>query len=178
MNQEVKYLSILVANNEGVLARIASFYSQRGFNIDSLTVSATDDPTVSRLTVASRGDERTFRQILLQTSKLYEVYDVFELKPENSILKELLLIKVQADEHNRGSLRDIAEIYKAKVVDLSKDSMVFELTGSTDKLNAFLDMLKYYHIIEMCRTGVTAMERGTMTKAAVKEEDTLQFKSA
>lgn len=156
-----KYLSVLVANHAGVLARVSSLFCQRGFNIDSLTVSATDDPTVSRITISTEGDdEDTFRQIKRQTAKLYETKEIYELDPAVSLLRELLLIKVRADASNRGELHEIAEIYKAKTIDLSRESMVFELTGDPDKIDGFLAMFEPYEILEMCRTGVTALERG------------------
>ena len=160
---QTKYLSILVANHAGVLARVSSLFCQRGFNIDSLTVSATNDPEVSRITIATQGDESTFRQIVKQTEKLFETKAILELQPSGSLLRELLLIKVAADKDNRRELHDIAEIFRAKTIDLSVDSMVFELTGEPDKIDGFLNVLKPYTILEMCRTGVTALERGPVT---------------
>ncbi len=157
---EQKYISVLVANHSGVLARISSLFCQRGFNIDSLTVSATNDERVSRITVATKGDEREILQIMRQTEKLQEFKGFFELDPKDSLLRELLLIKVIADDTNLGALREIAGIYKAKIIDLSVGSMVFELTGEPAKLDAFIELLKQYGILEMCRTGVTALQRG------------------
>ena len=156
-----KYLSVLVANHAGVLARVSSLFCQRGFNIDSLTVSATDDPTVSRITISTEGnDEDVFKQIKRQTAKLYETKAIYELDPSVSLLRELLLLKVRADATNRGELHEIATIYKAKTIDLSSESMVFELTGDPSKIDGFLKMFEAYDILEMCRTGVTALERG------------------
>lgn len=156
-----KYLSVLVANHAGVLARVSSLFCQRGFNIDSLTVSATDDPTVSRITISTEGnDEDVFKQIKRQTAKLYETKAIYELDPAVSLLRELLLLKVRADSSNRGELHEIATIYKAKTIDLSSESMVFELTGDPSKIDGFLKMFEAYDILEMCRTGVTALERG------------------
>lgn len=158
-----KYISVLVENNAGVLTRISSLFCQRGFNIDSLTVSATNDETISRITIVATVDEKNFGQILGQTAKLCEVKAIFELPAGDSLLRELLLVKVSADESNRSALREIAEIYKAKIIDLSAESMVFELTGLPDKMDGFLKVLANYHILEMCRTGVTAMQRGPVT---------------
>jgi len=156
-----KYLSVLVANHAGVLARVSSLFCQRGFNIDSLTVSATDDPTISRITISTEGnDEDVFKQIKRQTAKLYETKAIYELDPAVSLLRELLLLKVRADASNRGELHEIATIYKAKTIDLSSESMVFELTGDPSKIDGFLKMFESYEILEMCRTGVTALERG------------------
>ena len=156
-----KYLSVLVANHAGVLARVSSLFCQRGFNIDSLTVSATDDPTISRITISTEGnDEDVFKQIKRQTAKLYETKAIYELDPAVSLLRELLLLKVRADASNRGELHEIATIYKAKTIDLSSESMVFELTGDPSKIDGFLKMFESYEILEKCRTGVTALERG------------------
>ncbi|MBQ5591150.1 MAG: acetolactate synthase small subunit [Clostridia bacterium] len=157
---EKKYISILVANSEGVLARLSSLFCQRGFNIDSLTVSATNDSTLSRITITTMGDEAELVQIMRQTEKLHEFKGFFELKEKQALLRELLMVKVSADETNRASLREIAAIYKAKIIDLSKSSMVFELTGEPEKLDAFLEILGTYDIMEVCRTGVTALQRG------------------
>lgn len=158
-----KYISVLVENNAGVLARVSSLFCRRGFNIDSLTVSATDDETVSRITITASGDEADFRQIIRQTEKLCEVKAIFELEADKSLLRELLLIKVSANESNRRAIKDIADIYKAKTVDLSVDSMVMELTGEPAKIDGFLKIIGEYPILEMCRTGVTALERGPVT---------------
>ena len=157
-----KVLSVLVENHVGVLARVSSLFCQRGFNIDSLTVSATDNPEVSRITVTTHGDEQTLRQIIRQTEKLVETRSVMELEPACSLLRELLLVKVAADKDNRRELHDIAEIYRAKTIDLSVDSMIFELTGDPDKIDGFLRVLAPYQILEMCRTGVTALSRGSV----------------
>ena len=153
-------LSALVENHSGVLARVTSLFSQRGYNIDSLTVSATDDPEISRITIVVEGDSHIIEQISLQTEKLTETRQVFALNQSHSLLRELLLIKLAADERNRAAIREIAEIYKAKIIDLSSDSMVLELTGAPEKIDGFLEVLKQYTILEMCRTGVTALERG------------------
>lgn len=158
-----KYISVLVQNHAGVLARVSSLFCRRGFNIDSLTVSATDNEAVSRITITAGGDEASFEQIIRQTEKLCEVIAIFELEPECSILRELLLIKLAADESNRRAIKDIADIYKAKTVDLSPDSMVLELTGEPSKIDAFLRILGDFEILEMCRTGATALERGAVS---------------
>ena len=157
---EKKYISILVANSEGVLARLSSLFCQRGFNIDSLTVSATDNPSLSRITITTMGDEAELTQIMRQTEKLHEFNGFFELNSKKALLRELLMVKVEANETNRPALREIAAIYKAKIIDLSKSSMVFELTGEPEKLDAFLEILGTYDIMEVCRTGVTALQRG------------------
>ena len=156
-----KVLSVLVDNHTGVLARVASLFCQRGFNIDSLTVSATNHPETSRITIVASGDdETTYNQIMKQTAKLIETQAIFPLNPSESLFRELLLVKLRADETNRGAIREIAEIYRAKIIDLSVSSMVLELTGEPDKIDGFLDVLSTYEILEMCRTGLVALERG------------------
>lgn len=155
-----RVISLLVSNENGVLARVASLFCRRGFNIDSLTVSATNDPSVSRITVTLNGDEQALSQLLLQTDRLEVTCQVFELEPAKCLQRELLLLKVACTGRNRAELREISSIYKAKIIDLSPDSMVFELTGKPEKIDAFLTMFDGYDILELCRTGVTAMERG------------------
>ena len=157
-----RVISLLVDNQSGVLARVSSLFCRRGFNIDSLTVSATNDPTVSRITVTITSDEKALSQLILQTERLEVTRQVFELTPDKSLQRELLLLKVASDVHNRSELREIASIYKAKIIDLSPDSMIFELIGKPEKIDAFLKMFQDYHILEQCRTGVTALERGGM----------------
>ena len=157
-----KIISLLVDNHSGVLARISSLFNRRGFNIESLTVSTTNDPTISRITLTVQNDERALNQIVLQTARLEETKQIFVLDEEKSLQRELLLLKVAADVTNRTELREIADIYKAKIIDLSPDSMVFELTGKPSKIDAFLNMFQEYTVLELCRTGVTALERGGM----------------
>ena len=157
-----RVISLLVDNHNGVLARVSSLFCRRGFNIDSLTVSATNDPAVSRITVTITSDEKALSQLILQTERLEVTRQVFVLDGEKSLERELLLLKVASDVHNRSELREIASIYKAKIIDFSPDSMVLELTGRPEKVDAFLKILADYKILEQCRTGVTALERGGM----------------
>jgi acetolactate synthase-1/3 small subunit len=164
MDNQRKVISLLVDNQSGVLARVSNLFCRRGFNIDSLTVSATNDPTISRITVTVSGSEKELSQLLLQTDRLEVTRQVFVLDNNNTLQRELLLLKVAADVSNRAELREIASIYKAKIIDLSPDSMVFELTGRPEKVDAFLLMFQDYTILEQCRTGVTALERGGMHK--------------
>ena len=160
--EQRQVVSLLVDNQTGVLARVSSLFCRRGFNIESLTVSATNDPTVSRITVTVYGDERRLDQLLLQTERLEVTRQVFVLNEKKALQRELLLLKVAATVANRAELREIASIYKAKIIDLSPDSMIFELTGKPEKIDAFLRMFEGYTILEQCRTGVTALERGGM----------------
>lgn len=155
-----KYISVLVDNHEGVLARLSSLFCQRGFNIDSLTVSATNDKSISRVTIATSGDEEEIKQIINQTKKLHEYEGIFELDTNDSLIRELLLIKVASDEKNRSSLLELSTIYRARIIDVTAGSLVFELTGKPAKIDSFIENLKSYDIMEMCRTGVTALQRG------------------
>ena len=157
-----RVISLLVDNHNGVLARVSSLFCRRGFNIDSLTVSATNDPGVSRITIATHGKDQEIEQLILQTERLEVARQVFELNADNSLQRELLLLKVACSTANRAEMREIASIYNSKIIDLSPDSMVFELTGKPEKINAFLKMFEGYQILELCRTGVTALERGGM----------------
>ncbi len=157
-----RVISLLVDNHNGVLARVSSLFCRRGFNIDSLTVSATNDPAVSRITIATHGKDQEIEQLILQTERLEVARQVFELNADNSLQRELLLLKVACSTTNRAEMREIASIYNSKIIDLSPDSMVFELTGKPEKINAFLKMFEGYQILELCRTGVTALERGGM----------------
>ena len=161
-SEQRKVVSLLVDNQAGVLTRISSLFTRRGFNIDSLTVSATNDPTISRITVTVYGDSRKLDQLLLQTERLEVTHQVFVLDDKNALQRELLLLKVAANVANRAELQEIANIYKAKIIDLSPDSMIFELTGKPEKIAAFLRMFEGHSFLEQCLTGVTALERGGM----------------
>ena len=158
MKREV--ISVLVQNHAGVLARVTSLFARRGFNIDSLTVSVTNDPGTSRITVVVHDDEQVLDQIIKQTARLEETCQIFRLDTDKSLLRELLLVKVTATAANRAELHEIASIYKAKIIDLSPHSMSMELTGEPEKIDAFLNMLGQYKLLELCRTGITAMARG------------------
>lgn len=152
-------ISVLVKNHSGVLARIANLFCQRGYNIDSLTVSATTDPEISRITIVVHCDQDMLEQLMKQTSKLQETIDIFPLDENTSLFRELLLVKIRADETMRSIIHEVANIYGAHIVDLSVGSMVVELTGIPNKIDAFLTVLKQYDIMEMCRTGITALAR-------------------
>jgi len=154
-------IALLVENNANVLSRVSLLFGRRGYNIDSLTVSETNDPAISRITLTAVGDEPIIEQIVLQTRKLVEVKAV-QIEDENTaILRELLLVKIAADEGQRAAVREICEIYKASIVDFSTSSIVCELTGKPSKINGFLDVIGKHKILELCRTGVTAIDRGS-----------------
>ncbi|MDD7280943.1 acetolactate synthase small subunit [Floccifex sp.] len=152
-------ISIFVENQANVLTRVASLFGRRGFNIDSLTVSTTNDPKISRITVVFNGNEQSLAQIITQTRKLEVVKDIFTLEKDNSLFRELLLVKVACDKTNRSAIKEIVDIYRGRIISLSKSCMIIELTGATEKLDGFLNMLSCYEIIEVCRTGVTGISR-------------------
>ena len=161
MDKNIKreVISILVDNQANVLTRVSSLFARRGFNIDSLTVSATNDPKLSRITVVFTGTEQGLHQIITQTAKLEIVKKIFTLD-SNSIYRELLLMKVKVDKTERSAIKEIVEIYRGKIVDLSKSSLIIEMTGSSDKLDGFMEMMNCYDIVEVCRTGITGIGRG------------------
>ena len=153
-----KIVSVLVLNQANVLTRVVSLFGRRGFNIDSLTVSATNDPALSRITIVFSATEQSMQQIITQTEKLEVVKSIYILNRENSLYRELLLLKVKAGEKKRTPIKEIVDIYRGKIVDLSKDSMIIELTGTPEKLDGFMDVMEDYEIIEVCRTGITGIE--------------------
>ncbi len=154
-----KVFSILVENTSGVLSRVSGLFSRRGYNISSLTVSETENPEISRMTVVADGDEPILEQIKQQLFKLEDVRDIIELKSRESVCRELMLIKVAADTSKRSSLVTVADIFHAKIVDVSIDTVMMELTGNQDKLDSFIKMLNDYEIKEMVRTGITGLMR-------------------
>ena len=160
-NKAVKksIISILVRNEANVTTRVSSLFGRRGFNITSFTGCATNDPKISRITVAFEGTKQALHQILTQTAKLEDVIKIFTMD-DNSIYRELLLMKVKADKSERSAIMQIVEIYRGKIVDLSRDSLIIEMTGSPEKLDGFMDMMNCYDIAEVSRTGVTGMSRG------------------
>lgn len=170
MSTQKEVISIFVDNQANVLTRVASLFGRRGFNIDSLTVSATNNPEVSRITVVFQGDEVALAQILAHTEKLEVVRDIFPLEREKSLYRELLLLKVKADDSNRSAIREIVDIYRGRIVDLSKESMIIESTGAPEKIDGLMKMLEGYEIIEVCRTGVTGIMRGWETDAPEKKK--------
>ena len=151
-------LSVMVKNNAGVLARVSSLFGRRGFNIDSLTVSATTDPTISRMSIIVQGDEATLEQIIKQVSKLEEAIWVEQLWEDESYCKELVFVKILAENAaSRESIREVAEVYNANIVESTHNAIIVELTEVPSRIDAFLDVISNFEIIEMCRSGVTAM---------------------
>ena len=151
---------LLVENNSGVLARVSSLFMQRGFNIDSLTVSSTEIPHISRITVMTTGDSRTFSQIMKQTSKLVEAKMIFSVEPDFSLIREILMVKFSSATDDLDILKGIIEKFGANIIDMSHGCFVAELTESPQKVDEFLDAVKGFKMIEMCRSGAIALERG------------------
>lgn len=154
-------LSILVDNTAGVLSRVAGLFSRRGYNIDSLTVGETQDPAISRMTVLAHGDDQILEQIRKQVQKLEDVIEIKELAFGESVTRELILVKVCASDADRQSIIAIADIFRAKIVDVAVESLMIELTGNQDKLDAFVKLLGKYKIKELVRTGITGLSRGS-----------------
>lgn len=164
MSAEKKYtISALVSNKSGVLTRISGLFTRRGYNIESFTGCATEDPELSRLTIILIGDEYVLQQMIKQMSKLEDVIKVGCADEIDCIYRELMLVKVQASPEKRSQIIEINQIYKAKTVDLSPDTMILEITGAPEKLEAFLKVIEPYGILEMQRTGVTVLARGAYT---------------
>lgn len=153
-------LSVLVQNSSGVLSRIAGLFSRRGYNIDSLTVGATDNEEVSRMTITITGDNDVLEQVTKQLDKLEEVIRVINLKADNSVYRELVLIKVKAGAEKRADINEIVKIFRCKIIDLSMETLTIELTGDESKISALIKLMDEYGIEELVRTGVTALERG------------------
>lgn len=152
-------ITILVENQFGVLARVSGLFSARGYNIDSLCVAETLDPAVSRMTVVVRGDDRVLEQIMKQLNKLVETIEVKDLTQEDHVERELVMLKVAANNKIRSEIVEIATIFRAKVIDIGKEAMTVEVTGSEGKIEAFVDMMRPFGIQELVRTGKIAIAR-------------------
>ena len=156
-----RVFQLLVDNNAGVLSRITGLFSRRGYNIESITAGATFNPQITRITIVASGDEEILAQIEKQVAKLVDVRDIHELKPEKSVYRELCLIKVKSTPEKRQGVIAVADIFRAKVVDVNVDSMIVELTGNQSKIDAFIGLLQDYEILEIARTGIAGLGRGT-----------------
>ncbi len=154
-------IAVIVENKPAVLTRIAGLFSRRSFNIDSLSVGATDNPDYSRMTLTVHGDDVVLEQVIKQLSKLINVIRVSELDPKESVERELAIIKVSADKDNRGEIMQIVNIFRAKIIDVSARSMIIEATGDETKIDAIVQLLRQFGIKEMARTGKVSMVRGT-----------------
>ena len=152
--------SILVDNSSGVLSRVAGLFSRRGYNIDSLTVGETLDPKLSRMTITVTGDDDILEQIEKQLAKLIDVKEIVELPHDESVCRELVLIKVLCTREERQQITTMADIYRANIVDVAKNSLIISLTGSQSKIDSFIALLDGFKITELARTGITGLARG------------------
>lgn len=160
---EKHVLSALVKNSSGVLSRVSGLFSRRGYNIDSLTVGRTEDPSISRMTITLMGDENVLEQVKKQLNKLEDVVRVMDFKANESVYRELALIKVRANAENRAAINETVKIFRSKIIDLSTDTLTIELTGDEEKISALINLMEEYGIEELVRTGVTALQRGEKT---------------
>ena len=165
---EKHILSVLVRNSSGVLTRVSGLFSRRGFNIDSLTVGRTED--ISRMTIVIAGDMEVVEQVIKQLNKLEDIINIQELISDNSVYRELVLIKVKADAEKRAEINEVVKIFRSKIVDVSQSTLTVELTGDESKINALIRLLNEYGIKEVVRTGICGLERG---EKSIKEKDRL-----
>ncbi len=155
-----KVFQLLADNTSGVLSRISGLFSRRGYNIESITAGETADPRFSRITIVASGDDEILEQIEKQVGKLVDVRNIRELKPGESVYRELVLIKVKAEADKRQSIISLADVFRAKIIDVAPESLIIELTGDQNKIDAFITMLEGYEILELARTGIAGLGRG------------------
>ena len=155
-----KVFQLLVDNTSGVFSRISGFFSRRGYNIESITAGVTADPRYTRITIVASGDDEILDQIEKQVAKLVDVRDIKVLEPEDSVYRELVLIKIKAAAKERQSVISVADIFRAKIIDVAPESLTVELTGTQSKIEAFISLLEGYEILELARTGITGLGRG------------------
>lgn len=167
-------LSLLVENNPGVTSHISGLFSRRGYNIDSFSSGVTADPRYTRITIVTSGDEQILEQIEKQLAKLEDVVDIKQLEPGSSVTRELILVKIKAKDTERQPILNVSEIFHGKVVDVTHNSMVIELTGHQEKLDSFLDLLSGYEILELARTGITGLSRGISDVVIIDEDGSLR----
>ncbi len=164
-------IGLRVANQFGVLARVSGMFSRRGFNIDTLTVGETETPGISRITISTKCDDSTREQIIKQLGKLHDVREIAVMSPSKSVFRELLLIKIATTSENRQEVMDAVNVFRSKIIDYAADSMCVEITGESQKINAFVDLMKPFGILEMCRTGVVSLNRGRECLKDLSEDD-------
>ena len=165
-----RVFSLLVDNNPGVLSRVSGLFSRRGYSIDSITAGVTADPRFTRITIVASGDELILSQIEKQVRKLEDVIEIKVLQPEDSVYRELSMVKVRANKTERTEIISVADIFRAKIVDVEKDSLMVELTGNGSKVDAFLELLEGYEILELARTGITGLQRGIKDVTVIDQE--------
>ena len=156
-------VAVLVRNQFGVLNRVTSMFRRRQFNISALTVSETESPDYSRITVLFDGEDRTKQQLVDQLYKLPDVVSIREFRPDEAVSRELLLIKMENDPASRGDILAAAEAYEAKTVNYTREAVILQLTGNSRRVDDFINLMRDYKILEICRTGVVSLERGSAT---------------
>lgn len=159
--KQIKVFQLLVDNTSGVLSRISGLFSRRGYNIESITAGKTADPRFTRITIVTSGDDQILEQIEKQVRKLVDVRHIKELKKESSVYRELCLIKISCKSEERPNVTSLAEIFRANIVDVATDSLIVEITGNQGKIDAFVRLLDGYEIMELARTGITGLSRGS-----------------
>ena len=169
--KEARTLAILVNNRSGVLMRVVGLFSRRGYNIDSLSVGETEQSQISRITVVVTCEESVFEQIKRQVEKLVDVIRVYGMTRSGSLQRELVLVKILATEENRSHVVEIGDIFKARILDVTPSTVTFQLTGSLEKIESFLTLVRPYGISELARTGITALERGSRALSEVEFEN-------
>lgn len=169
-----RVFSLLVDNNPGVLSRISGLFSRRGYSIDSITAGVTADPRFTRITIVSSGDELILSQIEKQVRKLEDIIEIKVLEPSDSVCRELIMVKVKANKSERSEIISVADIFRAKIVDVEKDSLMVELTGTQSKLDAFLNLLGGYDILELARTGITGLNRGMKDVTLIDQDGNVE----
>ena len=152
-----KVFQLLVDNTSGVLSRISGLFSRRGYNIESITAGVTADPRFTRITIVTSGDDEILDQIEKQVAKLVDVRDIHELKPDESVYRELALVKVRASAEQRESILAVANIFRGNIIDVAPESLIIEITGNQSKLDAFIKLLDGYEILELARTGIAGL---------------------
>lgn len=158
---KTKVISVLVENKPGVLHMIANLFRRRNFNIESITVGATEQPEIARMTITVNEDEKVLDQVVKQVAKQIDVLKVQELEQGNYVMRELSLIKVKvSDSKERSDIINFVEVFRGRIIDVSADSLTVEITGTPDKIDAFLNLMKTFGIMELARTGITALSRG------------------
>ena len=159
--EQKRTLSLLVDNTPGLLSRVAGLFSRRGYNIETITAGVTADPRYTRMTVVLYcSDEMILEQIKKQLAKLVDVRDIKELKPDESVRRELMLVKIRVNENERRNVIAISDVFRGRIVDVGQESLIVELTGNQSKLEGFLNLVQGYEILELARTGVTGLSRG------------------
>ena len=165
-----KVFQLIVDNTSGVLSRISGLFSRRGYNIESITAGVTADPRFTRITIVASGDDDILEQIEKQVRKLVDVRDIRELKPENSVYRELAMIKVEANAEQRQGIIAITNIFRGNIIDVAPESLMVEITGNEGKIDAFLRLLSGYRILELARTGIAGLCRGIENVVWIDDE--------